>query len=62
MKNIQVTEELLEEVKKEAEKKLEGVITPKQIGYEGFLYDEMRKILKAQNIEWKRPSVCKSDD
>ena len=37
----------------EAKRRLEGFINEEQLGYIGYLRDEMKKILKEQGIEWK---------
>ena len=46
-------EELIKAATEQAKKKLEGVIKPEQLGYQGFLEMEIEKILKEKGIEWQ---------
>ena len=49
-KNIDLA---IKNAEREAKRRLEGFINEEQLGYIGYLRDEMKKILKEQGIEWK---------
>lgn len=45
--------EEIKKTRKEAEKRLCGYMNKNQIGYEGYLTQEIIKILKEKGIDWK---------
>ena len=45
--------EEIKKARKEAEKRLYGFMNKNQIGYEGYLTQEMIKILKEKGVDWK---------
>lgn len=47
-------EEIIKEAEEQAKEKLKGIITPNQLGYQGFLEEEIKNILKEKGIEWHR--------
>ena len=54
--------ELVREATEQAKKNLEGIIKPNQLGYQGFLEDEIRKILREKGIEWRKENKGVSTD
>lgn len=55
-------EELVREATVQAKEKLKGIIAPNQLGYQGFLDTEIRKLLKEKGIEWQPPNKGTSID
>ena len=55
-------EELVREATVQAKEKLKGIITPNQLGYQGFLEEEIKKILKEKGIEWHKENKGVSID
>lgn len=55
-------EELVREATEQAKKNLEGIIKPEQLGYKGFLEEEMKKILKEKGVEWHKENKGVSTD
>lgn len=55
-------EELIKAATEQAKKKLEGIIKSEQLGYKGFLEEEIKKILKEKGVEWQSPNKGTSID
>ena len=55
-------EELIKAATEQAKKKLEGMIKPEKLGYQGFLEMEIEKILKEKGIEWHKENKGVSTD
>ena len=61
-KNQNNYEELLKEATEQAKEKLKGIINPNQLGYQGFLDEEIKKILKEKGVEWHKENKSVSID
>lgn len=46
-------EEKIKKAEEEAKENLIGIIEPDKLGYNYYLYEEMKKILKEQGIDWE---------
>lgn len=48
-----IDEKLMSEIKRKAKENLRGIIYEEQLGYEGYLIEEMKKLFKEIGIDWK---------
>lgn len=55
-------EEIIKEAEEQAKEKLKGIINPNQLGYQGFLDEEIKKILKEKGVEWHKENKSVSID
>lgn len=49
----EIDEKLMSEIKRKAKENLRGIIYEEQLGYEGYLVEEMKKLFKEIGIDWK---------
>lgn len=48
-----IDEKLLSKIEKKAKENLKGIIYEEQLGYKGYLIEEMKRLFKGIGIDWK---------